>query len=508
MNITFLRKCGWILSAGLLLIGLFLLVLREPAVTYLYRHPVELPFVGDILEGRDVHPLVHYLHNSDIMFSPFAVFLIKTALMLAVASAVSLSRRVDALIERLLHASADQLRSTGILFTLILIGYLVALVSTPQIDFGNGKEHSGYGHDGVYYGRMADDFTPFETRVYSPFCYRVLPSVLVFYLGIGTFHGFHLVNSICYALSCLLVYRLLRFYRVERLLSIVGVGFFIFLKFGLKFWLYYPILTDGLGTLLLFGILFGAVSGKHLLYLSFMVSAVFCRENLLALIPFHALCLLQRSKPGSKTGLLMLLNLVPVAVLVMSRRFPCVLPVGHYDALSSAWTWGKVFLLNPTRQVEFFLAYINSLGVLAVYPFFEMRTTRRFLRQNACWSYFLLVNLAFSVVGGKDIDRFALWQAPLLIVLVMRSFSLSAGPHLVGRLLLLQAVWSELFIPWRGDVSFYFSRYAVHSHGVKSLLMELSCIVFLVLFAVIYKAFVKVRPKGSWPTNEWSTTSG
>jgi len=478
------KKYVLILAAALGLFGCAIFLLCEPVITYLYHNTVELPILGDIMEDRAEHPLLYYLEYT-LVLKRVVFVLVKLALLLTVASATNLISQVVPFITHLRGAMTPS-RAVAILSVIVLIGYMVALSTTPQINFGYGKEGLGYGHDGAQYGRIADDFVPFETEVARPFCYRILPSMLVFYLGMGTFQGFHFVNFICYVLSCFLMYRLLRLYKVESLSSIIGVGFFICLKFGLKFWLYYPVLTD----LLLLGIILGAVSGKHLLYITCMTFAVFSRENLLALLPFHILCTFQRS--SSRRALWpMLLNLIPVGVFILSRYFPAVQCYGAYNPLRLLCSWSAKFLVRPTRQVNVFLGHINSLGVLAVAPFLAGKTAYRFLRQHYCWCYFVLLNLALSIVGGADIDRFAFWQAPILIILMVRGFSCLTAPVLLSHLFILQVVWSELFIPWRNDVRFYLSRYAVHSRGVDVFLMELSCIVFLAILAVLYAHYIK-----------------
>ena len=453
-------------------VGGCIFLFRESAATYFYYHP----------QGRHEYPIGDYL----LVFDRSARVMVKIALLLAVAAATNLVSRVFSFTTKL-WGTATPVRVAVVLALMVLAGYLVALSTTPQINFGPGKEGLGYGHDGVDYGKIADDFRPFETTVERPFAFRILPSLFVFYLGIGTFRGFHLVNAICYGLSCLVVYRLLRWYKVKYFSAVLGVGLFICLKFGLKFWLYYPVLTDGLGTLLLTGVLLCAVSGRHILYLTCMMLAVFCRENLLGLVPFHILCLFSGSRPRREAFGLALLNLVPLAAFVLSRSFPFVIPVGGYSLYRQALSFATLLALDPKRQVNFFLAHINSLGVLAVVPFLFWKRSLTFFLRHRCWCYFFFMNLVLSIIGGNDRDRFALWQAPMLVILVAGELSCQARQVLFAHLLFLQAVWSELFMPWRPDVDFYLSRYAVYPPTrIDSFFMELSCAVVTLIVAFLY----------------------
>jgi len=496
------KKWIWALAGISVLIGSGILLFGEPVITYMYRNPVRLPVLGDLLGGRDQHPLAHYLEVSTVL-RHYAIVFIKIGLLLAAICGTRMVMQIASLIAA--HRPVTTRIRTACTISLVIIaGCLAALSTTPQIEFGEGKEGKGYGHDGVHYGKIADDFRPFETSAALPFAHRILPSAAVSYMGIGTFRGFQAINLLCYVLSCVLMYRLLRFYKIERSASVLGVGFLVCLKFGLKFWLYYPVQTDGFGTLLLLGIVYAAVSRTQILYLICMTLAVVSRENLLALIPFHILCTFCLVASPRQRVWAALLNTIPVACFFISRHFPLVEGYGEYHATGAVLSYTKMFLVNPGRQLRFFFAHINSLGVLAVLPLLMWKTSYKFLIRHWYWCYFILLNLVFSIVGGSDIDRFALWQAPILILLIVHELRNEAALVVLGHFLVMQVVWSELLIPWWPDMRFYLSRYAVHSRSADAFLMCLSCISLVAAVAIVYRRCLLAKRQENCPTNESS----
>lgn len=488
-----LRNCIFIFSFILVYLGLALFTFRDPLINYLASTPIIFPAIISLLEKMHSYPLSYYTQDAYSLFATFSIFLMKIGLLLAVGVVTKIPLQFILKIWRQLLYPEDRWQTFSVLLTLILLFYTTAMLTTPQINFGYGRSGSGYGHDGMHYGKIADSFTPFKTPVHTPFCYRIFPSILVFYSGMQTFQGFHMINFISYVLSCILMYRLLRFFQLDTYFAVLGVLLLIALKFGVKYWIYYPVLNDGTGTLLLLSVLYFTLSQNHLLYLLTMIIAVFCRENLLALILFQILYTLSRS-PHVKTLILMtMLNLIPIIVFIINRHFPLVLPITETPYLSP-FDLAEDFLLNTERKLRFVLGHIKSLGILCIFPFFAIRETCQFLGRHPYWIYYLLINLVMSAVGGEDVERYALWQAPLLIIILLRTlslkFSFDLGSKMLIHFVLLQLIWSEIFFYWRSDEAFYFSRYVAYANGMQTLLMTISCLMYVILIKIAYKRYL------------------
>ena len=71
------------------------------------------------------------------------------------------------------------------------------------------------------------------------------------------------------------------------------------------------------------------------------------------------------------------------------------------------------FLLDPGWQEVSLLAYCNSLGLLLILALLCWRGVVRFLGKYYEWAYYVVVNVLLSIVGGSDVDRYAVWLAPV-----------------------------------------------------------------------------------------------
>jgi len=129
--------------------------------------------------------------------------------------------------------------------------------------------------------------------------------------------------------------------------------------------------------------------------------------------------------------------------------------------------WGRRFLLDPGWQEVSLLAYCNSLGLLFILALLCWRGVVRFLGKYYEWTYYVVVNVLLSIVGGSDVDRYAVWLAPVAIFAVLSlDFSRPGPPPRVWLYwFIVQAAAMEFFLPWFPDEAFYLSRFAAHATG-------------------------------------------
>src|SRR2546427_686307 len=91
--------------------------------------------------------------------------------------------------------------AAALLAFIVAASAAIAFLTTPQIGFGEGQLGRGYGHDGVFYGRMTEHFAWFQYPVPGwQFAYRPLAPMLVHYTGLDTFTGFRVLNLASHAL--------------------------------------------------------------------------------------------------------------------------------------------------------------------------------------------------------------------------------------------------------------------------------------------------------------------
>ena len=396
------------------------------------------------------------------------VFALKLVLVFATGASFILlpGRPSSRTLERLAALSE---RHAAALIGLIIAGSVaIAFLTTPQIGFGEGQLGRGYGHDGVFYGWMTEHFAWFEYPVPGwQFAYRPLAPMLVHYSGLDTFTGFRVLNLASHALGSVLVYRIGRRVGLPAIAALLGVAFFDVLKFGLKFVVYYPVLTDGLGMLLLLAIIWATLEKRPFLYLLAMAAAVYTRENLLALTVFNALHSIRTGHGARRFLTAAVLQLPPFAVYLLNRRHPVFLPLYDTGPWPMLAAWGRRFLLDPGWQEVSLLAYCNSLGLLLILALLCWRGVVRFLGKYYEWAYYVVVNVLLSIVGGSDVDRYAVWLAPVAIFAVLSlDFSRPGPPPRVWLYwFVVQAAAMEFFLPWFPDEAFYLSRFAAHATG-------------------------------------------
>ena len=357
-------------------------------------------------------------------------------------------------------------RRTGLALAVLIVGSAaIVFATTPQIGFGTGDRGVGYGHDGLQYGWMAEQFSWFDRGAVGQFAYRFLPSMLVYYSGLGTFTGFRALNVLCHVLTTLLAYRIAMRFTTSRSVGVLAATFVVARKFGFKFTIYYPVITDGLGDLLLFAIVWATLERRNGLYLLAMIAAVATRENLLALLPFNVLYALRAGARGRRLAVATALQAIPVVAFALSRRYPVFVAIGD---VGPAWlvTAAVAFVRTPALQQQWLLGYVNALGVLAIVPVLGWRRSATFLAEHYEWAWFFGVTLVLTAICGSDYDRYAVWITPLAVALVASELrDVAAPPRLWLYFLALQIVAMELFLPWQPEQAFYVSRTTAHAMG-------------------------------------------
>lgn len=332
----------------------------------------------------------------------------------APATAVAILRRAQ-------HWARERPMAAVLVLGAIVLGLIWPF--TPAIGFNNGL-----GNDGLVYGAMVRELRDhLGLQPAPPWVFRLFPVWLVAVTPLDVRTGFFLLNLISVAASLPLLVRYLARYAVTGWLALLAVGWWLTLPMGLRWDLYYPVLPDALGFLLLMVLLVAAVEERYVIFAVALVAAALTRENLLMMVPFLWLANVRRGW-RAVTALTLAAALPAIIVFFAVRSFPPITPFDGYPN----WLASHRIDINIQRITQnidghawrYLLAAPLSLGLLVAIPIAIARrelgpTWRRALatlREQAQWTYFVLATLALAVIGGWDDDRYLLVLAPPLLV--------------------------------------------------------------------------------------------
>ncbi len=374
----------------------------------------------------------------------------------------------------------------------IIVGVFAAAWSTtPRIVFGQGLEGVGYGFDWETYGVMTERFAENPGPLTPPLCFRFVVPMLVHYLGLGTFRGYFVGNSISFVAGCVLAYRLARHFQASRGASLLIAYGFAVLKMGLKFSLYYPVQMDAAGTALLMAITYATVRRAHVSWMVLMSVAVGVRENLALMAGFYILHELRHGMRVRELFRIVAVVAVPAAALLISRVYPVFPPYPNSRPTTTTLAfWVNDMLASPSRQAIWVMAYVNAFGMLLVPAGMRALQILRFHLAAPEWAYLASATLALSIIGGADVDRFAHWLAPVAVA-VSAVLSHQFGPLAPTRTawahwLLLHAAGTQLVTPWFASEAFYRTRWALTCTADAYYWMSLnSAVVVAVALAMI-----------------------
>jgi hypothetical protein len=298
--------------------------------------------------------------------------------------------------------------------TLVVTAIFVML--TPRIAFNDGL-----GNDGTDYANLtlALRGEPAEAP-WAGFAYRLLPSALVAVMPFEVVTGFLVVNVLAVLGSAILLVRLLARYEVSPTVRLLALFWWLCLPMAVRWDVYYPVLGDAFGFFAVLVLIVCALERRLVLFAIALVAGVLARENLVVAIPFLWRTNL-RSTPWRWTLVVALVSVPTIAALFLIRAFPPVEPSAGSDPLSqSVIVASQIAWIIQNRFGEAWrvlLAGPVSLGLLLLIPLIRFREALRFLSREMHWLYFGVATVVFSVIGGRDTDRYLYVLAPLLLVL-------------------------------------------------------------------------------------------
>jgi hypothetical protein len=299
---------------------------------------------------------------------------------------------------------------------LTLLATSMFVMLTPRIAFNDGL-----GNDGTAYANLTQALRGEQAEPpWAGFAYRLLPSALVAAMPFDVVTGFLVVNVLAVLGSAILLLRLLARYEVSPTVRLLALFWWLCLPMAVRWDIYYPVLGDAFGFFVLVALILCALERRLVLFGIALIAGVLARENLVVTIPFLWRANL-RSGPVRWTFVVALVSLPAIAALFLIRVFPPVAPSPGSDPLSqTVIVASQIAWIIQNRFGEAWrvlLAGPVSLGLLLLIPFMRFRETWRFFSQERHWLYFGVIAVVFSVIGGRDTDRYLYVLTPLLLVL-------------------------------------------------------------------------------------------
>jgi hypothetical protein len=167
---------------------------------------------------------------------------------------------------------------------------------TPRIAFNDGL-----GYDGIYYAALVRNVRdgvrvgPVERPHYA---FRPLPIAMIAATGPTTnaeiARAFLTLNLLSLVLAGAFLGATVQRFSGGVLLPAVAVLWWAALPGAVRWALYYPVLVDGIGLLLLFALVFTVAARLPLAFTLLVGPAMLARENIIVLVPMLWLALLQR----------------------------------------------------------------------------------------------------------------------------------------------------------------------------------------------------------------------
>lgn len=341
------------------------------------------------------------------------------------------------------------------------------LLTTPQITYGAGPAGVGYGHDGRFYGAMAERLGDPALRIDPPFHQRPLAPALVWASGLPTFVGFRALAMLGAVGTAWGTFRIARALDAERPVALILMLLVMGAEQGVKSWWHAPVSADPLGTALGLAAVDAVLRGRPGVFAVALGAGLLCRENLVLLVPFQLVLLIRRRRAlrPHTVPVHLLATAVALAPAVALRLAPPLVPPSRpADLWFTLRVWSERILFVPGRQQMLVYAYGNALGVLVLGVAGRLREAIGFLGHRAPEWGLLLVGLGLAgPLFGADYDRFAFWTLPVWVA-VWAGTGLGRGRLGRGALVLvgLQLAAGELPIPWATDEIFSLGRNAAH----------------------------------------------
>jgi hypothetical protein len=301
-------------------------------------------------------------------------------------------------------------------FVLLPLAILAFVRATTPLT----ESASGLSFDGRFYAAMAERATADITLSHhAPWCWRVLTPFLASLLPFSTLTDFTVLAFFSGWVNLALVYSILRKNRFSSLASVIGVLFYAGVFWSIKFSFYSPAYVDyQTQTFILAGMLLIVL--KKYWPLPFLVTLAVLQKESLILLAWIAYADYSRSSGWlTKRSLsyLAILLFFPLIVVMLVRML--ILSENFYSSMEAFLFYAGLhaaLFTDPRHWPRLVLALFSGLGILPVILLCRVKTSCRFLQENPCWMWLIVVG-TLQLGGGIDKARLLLFILPAMVVL-------------------------------------------------------------------------------------------
>jgi hypothetical protein len=282
----------------------------------------------------------------------------------------------------------------------------------------------------------------------APYVYRVLtPWIVAHCCAADIQRGFLIVNIVAGALSAVvLAVWLRRFVTDWRIRVLVTAAYIWEWHAPVRFVYYYPAYVDPLLLLFLpLGLIFVERTAERPTALNIVAliaitgAGVLAREMML-LVPLSAL-LHRRLWTATRGAARLTVFAGPIAAALIATV------VAHRGTVPRvAYSFSEAVLYHLQHKPIFSLAlsWFMTFGPVIAIVLYDWRDAVEFLRMHRHLAAYLVACAAFAYVGGHDTERYLIWAAPVVYVLVGRALvrqrAVLRGAALAAALVIAQMV--------------------------------------------------------------------
>jgi hypothetical protein len=327
------------------------------------------------------------------------------------------------------------------------VAALVALLALFLANTRPLEANGGLGYDGQAYAAMTA-WRRGDTSVvpWSPYAYRVLPSAVVAASGLEVRTGFFALNAAALIAAGLVLLAILRRAGASPGRAVLLVTWSALLTHGLRHAVIYPVLVDGVGTLLFVSLVLLAQRRGAVAFAALLVPAVLVREHMILFAPLAV--------PDPRSWRRTVAVALPAAIALVIVHIAPPYPVRGEGTLVYVLVNSWTILTNASDEVlHLAAAPFVTLGVLLAVPLAAPRATIELLRRPG-WGLTVFLIVLTGTIGGLDHDRYFVWLAPFLLLAAVR---LTWSPFAGAAVTVLQAVAVHALVPLDGSERAYFA---------------------------------------------------
>lgn len=315
---------------------------------------------------------------------------------------------------------------------LAALALAVALYGFFALNTGRIPGTGGPGWDGGWYAQMAVTFDPLRWGQLPPvrdvLNRRFLPAAVAHYVSADPVQGFIVLNFVSLLVGVLAFYGIARIHFLPTPWALFAISLWLVVYPILRFWVYYPILTDAIGQALLLASIWAVIARRYFLYAIAGCLLLATRENGIVVTAFFAIFHLNPWNPWrekrwaliERVMRLAACNAPLIGVTVLISLFPPYPAADHYDQIGSIGLYARELLASQERQIRLAMAVLNVLGLIPYGLLIAAVSTRLSeiyvsLRANLHWLWYLALHLVLAPLAQpNDPERTLILLVPPL----------------------------------------------------------------------------------------------